>query len=347
MKLFLKTINYLWIILLVYSCQQNKQIKFTSFSESYELRGVKVEDSILFQTGIIDIYDSLLILNSTAGMEKCIHIFNKNSFKYILSTGNTGRGPHEIQIMGLGTIDKSKEIIWYRDLGKMVLWEFKINEVLMNPTYFPENFVALPEDKFFIHYLPELNNLFSFADPDQKILISFFNHKGEVIDSLNIPNRLNIYKKLDENTRKHTSTYLYQRHPSKEQYVIAYRMADVIAIIDSRGHVISKSWGPGKILEKPKFGETNYLQTYKYLKVSDRYIYGLYLGLKRFEKKENELLPSYPKIMHIFDWKGQPVAKINLEYPASTFDIDIEKNRIITFSPVTGGFIYYDLPKFK
>jgi len=347
MKLFFKTINYLSIIFLVYSCQQNKQIKFSSFPESYELKGLKIEDSISFQTGIIDIYDSLLILNSAAGMEKCIHIFNKNSFKYILSTGNIGRGPHEIQIMGLGAADKSKEIIWYRDLGKMVLWKFNINEALLNQTYYPETFVPLPEDKFFIHFSPEPNNLFSFADPDQKILISFFNLKGEVVDSLKIPNRLNIYKKLEENTRMHTSTYLYQRHSSMKQYVIAYRMADVIAIVDSQGHVISKSWGPGKVIEKPKFGETNYIQTYKYLKASDKYIYCLYLGTKHYEKKEDEVLPSYPQIMHIFDWKGQPVAKIDLEYPATTFDIDIEKNRVITFSPVTGGIIYYDLPKFK
>ncbi|NLO69531.1 MAG: hypothetical protein GX102_00975 [Porphyromonadaceae bacterium] len=346
MKSFFEIIICLSIILPVNSCKQNKQIEFTAFPESYKLKGIKVENELLFKTGIIDVCDSFLILNSAAEMEKCIYVFNKNTFKYVLSTGNVGRGPHEIANMGLGVADKSKGIIWYRDLGKMVIWEFNIQKALLNPVYFPETFVPLPEDKFFIQFFSEPNNLFSFADPDQEILISFFNHKGEVIDSLAIPDYLNIYKKINENTRKHTSTYLYLRHPQKEQYVIAYRMADVVAIIDSRGNIISKVRGPGKILEIPKYDE-NYFQTNKYLAVSDQYIYSLYLGKKQFEMKNKEMNINYPQKLHVFNWKGQPVAKIDLEYPATTFDVDIEKNRIITFSPVTGGFIYYNLPEFR
>lgn len=345
----MKVIYKLLVILafiIIYSCKRDHVVEFSSFPESYELKGTKVKDTLYFKGGAVDIYDSLLIISSTPEKAECIHLFNKNSFKHILSTGRIGGGPGEITNMGLGCIDKSNGVIWYRDLGRKILWEFKIDEVLAQSNFLPINSLPLPKNKFFIWFFPEKNNMFSFANPDQDILISFFNHQGELVDSLDIPDRLNVYDKLNENTRMYTATYLYRAHPVKKQYAIAYRMADVVAIIDPQGHIISKAWGPGKILENPKYGESNYIETNEHIVVSDKLIYCLYLGVKSLEMKGGEIFVNHPKKLHIYDWKGEPVAKIDLEYSATTFDIDFENNRIITFSPETGGIVYYNLPQF-
>jgi hypothetical protein len=334
------------VIIVVYSCKRDQTIEFSSFPKTFELKGTKVKDELYFKGGAVDIFDSLLIISSTPEKTECIHLFNKNSFKHILSTGRIGGGPGEITNMGLGCIDKTKGIIWYRDLGRKILWEFKIEEVLSKPDFLPVNYLPLPKEKFFIQFFPEENNLFSYANPDQDVLISFFNHKGELLDSLNIPDQLNVYDKLNEDTRMYTSTYLYRKHPLKKLYVIAYRMADVVAVISSQGHIISKTLGPGKVMENPRYGENNYVETNEHIVVSDKLIYCLYLGVKNLEMTEGEISVNHPKELHIYDWKGEPVAKIDLEYSATTFDIDFEKNRMITFSPETGGIVYYNLSQF-
>jgi len=338
------------IILIIYflcSCNQKHIVEFSDFPKTYRLKGVKVEDERYFKGGVVHILDTLLILSSTPEKAECIHLFSKNSFKYILSTGRMGGGPGEISSMGLGCIDKTKDVIWYRDLGKKRLWKFKIRAVLAESAYLPSDYLSLPKNKFFIQFFPEKNGLFSYANSDQKVLISFFNKKGKLVDSLDIPNCINVYNKLNEDTRMYTSTYLYRSHPREKLYAIAYRMADVLAVIDPGGRVISKTWGPGRIKEDPQYGNNNYSETNESLVVSDTFIYCLYLGRKSLEQKSGEITVNHPRQVHIYNWQGKPVARIDLEFSATTFDIDFENNRMITFSPETGGFVYYDLPDFN
>lgn len=335
------------LFILINSCKQNPYQEFKSFPERYNLKGTKIINKLYLKFGAIDIHDSLVIISSPLETENCIHFLDKNSFNHILSTGKVGRGPNEISNPGLGCIDAPNGIFWYRDIGKKKIWQFKIDEVLKSPDFMPSESIPLPKDQFFIQFLSDKRSLFSFSNPNQDVLISYFDQHGKLVDSLDIPNKLDVYKKLSETTRMYTATYLYETHPQKELHVIAFRMADIICIVNRDGEVISRLKGPGDIIETPDYHNNNYNETNQQIVVSDQNIYCLYSGKLKLEMKDGEMAPNYAKKINVYNWLGSPLAEIELEYTAISFDIDFDNNRLITFSPETGGIVYYNLPTFN
>ena len=236
--------------------------------------------------------------------------------------------------------------MWYRDIGKKVLWEFDIRKVLKCDAFKPENSLNLPEGKFFIQFYNEGNGCFSFSNPSQDTLISFFDYSANYIDSISVINKLKVYEKLEKETRMFTATYVYDGHPAKKLYAIAYRMADYIAIVDSKSDVISMVNGPGKVLERPVFGEKNYIETNQKIVVDKEFIYCLYSGQKKSVEKNGEVVHNFAKDVHVYNWKLEPIALLNLDYSVADMEIDKECNRLVTFSPETGGLVYYNLPTF-
>ena len=84
------------------------------------------------------ILDNILIVNESSPKgEKGIHLFNKNTFKYITSTGIMGKGPGEISAPGRLAIDRKNRIIWAPDHGKQIMYKFPLDSVLNNPMFKP------------------------------------------------------------------------------------------------------------------------------------------------------------------------------------------------------------------
>ena len=69
---------YIFIVLLIllFGCK-DKRIKFKDFQNQFQLKGNTVEMPIFFKNGLLEIYDSLIIISITDGNLKCIHLFDK------------------------------------------------------------------------------------------------------------------------------------------------------------------------------------------------------------------------------------------------------------------------------
>ena len=333
-------------ILILGACKKDKGIVFSEFPNEFALEGEIIENRIHMKMGTVDIFDSLLIICSPLDIKECIHLFNKNSFVHLKSVGTRGRGPGEISVPGHGCIDKNEGILWYRDIGKKILWEFDIRETLKDNAFKPKNSLNLPDDKFFIQFYNEGNGYFSFSNPSQDTLISFFDYNANYIDPMSVINKLKVYGKLGKETCMFNATYIYDKHPSERIYVIAYRMADNIAIVDSKSEIISIANGPGKVLERPVFGEKNYIETNQMIAVDEEFIYCLYSGEKNSVEKNGEIVHNFARKVHVYNWKLEPIALLNLGYSVADMEIDKECNRLVTFSPETGGLVYYNLPTF-
>mgnify|MGYP006287349417 CR=1 FL=1 len=334
---------YILILILFFSCNNNKEY-FTSFPQNFKLEGKIISLEQNYRNGIIDFYDSLLIISSTMQSPYLIHFYNKNDFNYISSTGKRGSGPGEISSPGLGCIDNKEGVVWYRDMGRKKLWKFGIAEALTNKDYIPSNSNMIPTDIFFIDFNYFHNGIFSFSNTNQEIFISYFNEKGEQLDSLNVRNDLKIYEKIDEQSRKYTSNYLYTSNIDRGLHAIAYRFCDVFSIIDSNGGIVSINYGPGRVRQKPDLKKLNQIITNYEIASNEEFIFCLYLGEKKFNEEKNS--PMFPKVLHIYDWTGTPLVKLELNYTVMSFSIDNDSNRIVTFSPETGGLIYYNIPDF-
>jgi hypothetical protein len=322
-------------------CNESDFQKFDKFPKYYTLNGDKIEEEIIFSQCMIDILDSLLIFTATPNNPKCIHFYNKNTFEYISSTGIRGKGPYEISNPGHCTIDKKNGVIWYRDLGNQCIWAFNIENALRNDNYLPERKIPIPDEKFFIYFKVENDSLFSFSDTDQDNLISFFNHNGEVIDSLAIYNSIEFYKsEIPELTRTRTATYFYEKNWNTGDYIIAYRFNNLIARISGNNKkCILKAISSNDKNQIPDKNDKSQIVANECLKIGNSRIYCLYSGQASHNDKYN-----YPGIINIFDFNLNPVASLKLEYTAMWFEIDLQNNRIITFSPETGRIVFYKLP---
>ena len=332
-------------LLFLSSCKKNIGKSFNKFPVSYTLKGKKADDNFIFKTGLVDVYDSLLIITSTPQTTQCIHVYNKNTFQHMISTGDIGKGPSEIINPGLGCVDKQNGIIWYRDMGRQKIWKYEIVKMLTEKNHKPVQFIPLPPGHFFIQFESSAMNTISFANTDENILISYFNQKGEIIDSLNVEDKICLYGRTTEDSRKFILNYFYTDHPFKKLHAIAYRFADVFAIVGQKGNVISIVRGPDHFQQNPDYNKLDQTIAYSGIYSNEKFIYCLYSGKKRMEEKDGEMVVNQEKTLHVFNWNGEPVASVNLEYSAMSFDIDEQNNRLVTFAAETGGIVYYQLPK--
>ncbi len=94
----------------------------------------------------------------------------------------------------------------------------------------------------------------------------------------------------------------------------------------------------------PDFSMFNHVpEDYKYYyhgaQCDDKYVYALYFG-----KPYNTLGPNVPSHMvHVFDWGGNLVKKLEFEHPAQEIWLDRETNRLYTYFEPEEAFFRIDL----
>lgn len=343
---------YIFSILLIgitisTGCNDSGIDKFDEFSAIYNLTGTEVNDGIALSMGQIDIFDSLLIVTGTQKNLNCIHFFNKNSLEYISSTGARGNGPGEISNPAYCAIDKNKGEIWYRDYGKKCIWRFSIKEALNKENYLPGYSIPMPEENFFIFFKFENDSLFSFGNMDQNKLISFFDHNGKVIDSLTIPNTINFYKsEIPEFTRMVNTIYFYEKDEFNQNYIFAYRYSNLLAkiSIDKRRKtelkIDNNEWA-----DLPDNSNKYRAVANDCLKLNHSKIYCLYSGKPQMNKEVINFQMNYPQTINVYDSNLNSLAQFQLDHSAIWFEIDRDNNRIVTYSPDTGGLVFYNMPK--
>ena len=77
---------------------------------------------------------------------------------------------------------------------------------------------------------------------------------------------------------------------------------------------------------------------YQNVQATNDYIFALY-ELSQMQGKEFKVLSK--KEMHVFDWKGKPVLKINLKDWASTYVVSPDNSKIFFINPMKEDYIYF------
>lgn len=335
----------LWGFLITWGCKQNQNHTSEEFPEIIELSGNEIPMDTSFYGGahFIELYDSIMTIMALKE-KKFLYLFNKNTHTLLASTGKKGRGPGEFINVVAPSLDKKQGVIYLPARGKMKIMKFYIDSLLSNPAYKPQTFINIPSNlrtkMFFKPYKKDLFGYRSIKQNDK--LISFFNRKGKIIDSLNVPNNLNVYPELNEQIRRMQVNYFFAFHPIKPLVCIAYRYADVVAIVDMKGNIINKIQGPDQINQTPRYGK-DLINTYNSpIRADGQYIYCLYTGNIPIKDQNRVLYKT--QYLHIFNWKGEPVMRIKFDHPVHSFIIDKQNKRIITYSFNKGKLFSYKFP---
>lgn len=318
--------------------------KFSKFPKKIKLEGKKTGFKLDFKIAFLDVYDSLLLITETK-TTNTIHLYNKNNFDHILSTGKIGRGPGEIKSPGFYVFDKAKGILWTPDLGDDEIMKWKIDNLLKKrASYQPTASYTPPSSLWPTPCFSQLNDSTFLYRVQNNPDYYFYgaDKKGKVIDSLNIKNKTEIYPDVNKKDLMTERLFTHIVHPSEEKIIIVYRYADIIVGIDFNGNILFQRQGPDMIQESPSqdFKKNTYA-SFKYIKNK---LFGLYNG--GYVRKNPKDKPKYSENIFVFDWQGQPIANLQLEHPTYTFALDKENKKIITYATDLGELVSYEIPSF-
>ena len=156
-----KTILLILISLLVLSCVNNSNNKetFKSFPLNLELKGENTGFKPVFSLAKLDIYDSLLLISGTKRRKNTIHLYDKNTYKHILSTGKIGRGPKEIKNPGFYKFNRKQGTLLTPDWGNGKILKWCIDSLLIKKEdYWPKIVYSCPTNIWPIKTFSLLND---------------------------------------------------------------------------------------------------------------------------------------------------------------------------------------------
>lgn len=318
-------------MLLMVGCNSNNKGKTEKFQKHRDKiinvkdKIVDIKTNVLFGSCNLNIIDDILIVSETKPSgDKGIRLFNKNTFKYITSTGIIGKGPGEVTRQGGIKVDIKNRVFWVSDHGKMVMWKFPLDSVLNNEMYKPTIYLGLRKE-LFIERFDFLNDSIAL---------------GKAVRVLSNSSFEMAMAKLNLNTNK-TGVYGYE-HPEavgkktnstfklsleNNIYVNCYAFCDLMTICDLEGNLKYNIYGPDKLNNR---GNKN---AYFYgIDFINKHIIASYIGdvdifFNEFKRPEG----NFPSKFLVFDMEGNYEETIETGSKFTFFCIDEDNNRIIAY----------------
>lgn len=92
--------------------------------------------------------DYLIVVEySWTAIDKIVHLFDRFTYKPVLSTVNKGQGPGEIANPGVLIMNERKGCFYFPDNARMKLYTYVLDSLLADPDYIPEVKCSFPEDR--------------------------------------------------------------------------------------------------------------------------------------------------------------------------------------------------------
>lgn len=243
-----------------------------------------------------------------------VHLFDRNTYKPLLSTGRKGQGPGEITNPGLLMMDEVHNCFYLPDNGRMKMYTYKVEELLKNPDYQPELKCSFADSRvpnsclYVCDTLSIGDILIPIGTNDFRTAVGCWNMlTGEV--------RLMPYEH-PEIKKKRASTLVSLEHGL---YVDVYSRDDLLTICDLDGHlkynIYGPNWNHGKWNDK--------YQHIASVICGDR-IVTAYSGRDRREK--DSFLATQ---LQVFDLEGNYLKTLEVGYGVKDLCYDGKNNRLL------------------
>ncbi len=318
------------LIFLTVACKTNNDGK-TEILQKHRNKIINVGDKIidikpeiLFGNSVLYIIDDILIVNEVSPQgEKGIHLFNKNTFKYISSTGIIGRGPGEIAGLGGIGIDRKNRILWVQDFGNKVMWKFPLDSILNNEKYKPKIKLELNYDSF-IERFDFLNDSIVLGVAVQILpnysfvkSMSKFNLNNSVIEKYGYAHPKAVGK---------NSSSVFALSIENNFYVNCYYYNDLLTICDLNGNLRHNIYGPEGLNNKDN------INSYFFgVDLFGKNIITSYIGDVGLINDENGPKGNTPSKFIVFDMEGNYKKTIETDYKFTYFCVDEENKRIFVY----------------
>ena len=337
----MKTGLFFCLFLIIFSsCKQSTDD--TNFYDSNEnvnevksfLHDITISDVDISEFGTPFILNQYLIISDYKSFDKLIHIFDKNTFRYLTSVGERGQGPSEITNMGAIVPDHERNTFYVIDHGKQAFLSFPMDSVLINPDYKPEKKVDMNPDEF----------------PFKMQYVSDTLSYALFMRVLNPGDYIPVVAKWNMQTGK-ADFMPYAGHPDIEGkrvsfavstkynlYAEAYWYHDLMTICSLDGELKYTLYG--KKYDNTKSNQNAYFEDVFFCK--DKIVV-TYWGDTRLYQRNGGEHAHYPDKLLIFDLQGNYMKTLQIGFPIINICYDAEKNRFIMNLDDEIQFGYLDL----
>jgi hypothetical protein len=337
-------------------CTTHKQHREVIDNFPIEVTGVpEIIDipSVLTKTDAIRITNNYLVaINIGSPRDSIFHVFQVPECKYLGKFGSIGKGPLDFVNPLTNTMGSTLNGIHIID--NMVFKDIRI-DYTKNILSYTVNKNPLPGKLLIINGIIFLNSstlighttnsfikkeLFSYNMTDKSI--QQFSDYPDLYKSSNI---------------KSSSLYsLFLKHiaakPDGTKFATLYdhfkQLKIYSTVKNELVHDVTFKDSPEQKIEVRTEGTINTSMSYSFyldMYATNKYIYGLYLGKKPDEINTDPTVNTDTQ-MHIWDWKGKPIALIKLKNTEFRIAVDANDEYFYTISPYHENALYkYDLKK--
>jgi hypothetical protein len=278
-----------------------------------KVKEIVIEDVLINSYSMLYLIGDYLIIMDYKSMDEFIHIFDKNSFKHVISAIPKGQGPGEIVNIGHIEADEANRRFFVTDHGKQRIFSYALDSVLADPSYMPEVKMEMNESQF----------------PDRYQYINDTLSIGLIFELIGNNDFKPFVATWDMNTGE-IKPMPYE-HPDIEKkrisfavsmkdgiYVECYYYHDLMTICSLNGDLKYNIYGRN-------YNSIRSNKVYHYGKVAfcnDRII-ASYSGGENFTEE------SDPTKFHVFDLTGDYIQTLETGYRILDFCHDEDNNRII------------------
>jgi hypothetical protein len=321
---------FLFIAFLV-NCKDNKESQTEKFQRHRDNivdmsnKVVDIDPKIIIGRSFMKIIGDYLIVTEYDGFDRGIHLFDKNTFEYLTSTGIIGRGPGEITRNGFLVPGYDNRSFWASDPANNVMWKFSLDSIFNNPKYKPAKKLRLHDDLYLTRF-DFVNDSIALGKAMHILSVNSFDMAMAKLNIHAGTTQRFGYEHPEATGRKSNSFFALS--PEKNFYVNVFAYLDLITICNLDGTLKCNILGPewGKKYKEP-------MAYFSHVIFMGDNIIADYVGGPRmvYDKNGAPLHGSFPSKFIVFDMEGNYKQTYEVGSQFSDFCVDQENNRIIIF----------------
>lgn len=288
-----------------------------------DIKAIDMEDVLIGSLAQPYIFGEYLVVADYKSNDQLVRIFNKQTFKYLLSLGDVGQGPKEISSLGAIAWNEKEHSLYVTDHGQRRILSYNLDSLLNNPLYSPQvklNFsdVGFPNDYYYI------NDTLSYGSFIQPTASSFTQTSGKW------------------NMRTGKIELITYAHPADDKKRIAFNLSikhhtliesnrrfDLISLYNMDGELQYNVYGPNW----DQKGDRK--EHFKDVVICDDKIVASYIG----EDWNNN---NGATIFHVFTITGDYLKTLDVDRKINYFCYDADNKRIIMNLDSEDQFAYLD-----
>lgn len=165
----------LLLIVVLTGCGQDNDsaiLRVTSRDQVINVKGKVVpldfDEVLVSSSSYIKVLGDYIVIADGQSPDKLIHLFKKDTFDYIGSTGDLGQGPEEIAALAGLAYDVNRKELQVADYGNRRIYGFNIDSVGNDKSYLPVTRFRLREEiyPFEYHYINDTLSFGAFIVPE-------------------------------------------------------------------------------------------------------------------------------------------------------------------------------------